>query len=458
MVGLGSSWGPTCGHPVQPGAQFCDICGQPSVASAGGQLDPAAMPGPGSPAAPPPPPPGSRQGWLSPPPDIHFPAINPDAADDPWASWYGKPKGSRDESPSATLPRVTPPPGGRPSQQYDAQGYADGTAYVPAPPYVAPQQTGGPWGDSQPYDGAPYGPGDQFGGGPGYGATQQLAPGQPYGPGPQYGGPQQLNGPQQYPGQPTGTGFGGGAYGGPTMNGPMADGQTYAGPMPYPGDPQQYGQPQPGGTGQRGGLRGRGPLIPALAIGAVAAIVIVALVLVNHHSPGSPSSSASSGSTGASATAGSSGGTAEQAAATQLNTLLAQSGKYRAEVNVALDDVLACKSLRPARDAFAASATNRRNLLTQLAALPGRSALPPALLQDLTTAWQASIQVDSDFRAWAQDEIGGGCNPKKVTSDPNYQASNQFEGPASSNKAKFAQAWKPIAAKYGLPAYTQFQI
>jgi hypothetical protein len=399
---------------------------------------------------------GSRQGWLSPPPDIHLPPINPDAADDPWASWYGKPKAPRDESPSATLPRVTPPPpGGRPSQQYDAQFYDEGTSYVPAPPYVAPPP-GGQWAGPQQHDGGQYGPGeqygDQFSGAPAYGATQQLGPGQSYGPGGQpYGAT------AQYPGQPAGNGFGGGAYNGPAANGPMAPGQQYTGVVPYPGDPQQYGQPPDGSTRPGGRLRGRGPLIPALAIGAVAAIVIVALVLVNGSS-GPPSPSASTGTTTTANPSGSASGTAEQNAATQLNTLLSQSGKYRAEVNVALGDVLACKSLRPARDSFEASATNRRNLLAQLSKLPDRSALPAALLQDLTIAWQASIQVDSDFHAWAQDEISGSCNPKKVTSDPNYQASNQYEGPASSNKAKFAQAWKPIAAKYGLPAYTQYQI
>jgi hypothetical protein len=235
------------------------------------------------------------------------------------------------------------------------------------------------------------------------------------------------------------------------------------GAAPY--GPDQYAGPGGAGPGGRrpgalGALRSRGPLIPALAIGAAAVIAVVALVLVNN-SGGSPNATAATGGTVGSSSASSSrggSGTSEQTAAVALNRLLSQSGKYRAEVNVALGDVLACKSLGASRDGFGASAANRRNLLAKLAVLPDRSALPAAMLADLTTAWQASIRVDSDFQSWAQDEMGGGCNPKTVTSDPHYQASNAYETPASSGKARFAQAWRPIAAKFGLPKYTQYQL
>jgi hypothetical protein len=210
-------------------------------------------------------------------------------------------------------------------------------------------------------------------------------------------------------------------------------------------------------------LWSRGPLIPALAVGAAALIAVLALVLVNNNSSGSPSATAATGGTlgtGAAASPGQGAtgiATSERTAAIALNKLLAQSGKYRAEVNAALGDVDSCKSLRPARDTFGASASNRKSLLAKLAVLPDRSALPAPMLQDLTRGWQASIQVDSDFRAWAQDEMGG-CNRKSVTSDSHYQASNAYESPASTGKAEFAKAWKPIATKYGLPAYTQFQL
>jgi len=410
--------------------------------------------------APPPPSPISRQAWPAPPPEIHQPPINPDQADDPWASWYGKPRKLSQESPSATLPRVTPPPG-QPGTSYDAQGYGPGQGYNPgqgygpeagysaAPTYggAAPTYAGAPqYGGSPPPWGGPQDPG-----GPG-----QQYPGQPYG------------GPQQYP---EGTAsFGAGGYAGPTAGGSM----PYAGTQQYdprygtepfgaapPYGPDQYADPDAGQRpGLLGALKSRGPLVPALAIGAVAVIAVVALVLANGSSGGSPNATAAtSGTTGSSAASSAQGGngTAEQTAAVALNNLLSQSGKYRAEVNAALGNVEACKSLRASRDAFGASAANRRNLLAKVAALPDRAALPPAMLQDLVSGWQASVQVDSDFQAWAQDEMGG-CNPKSVTSDPHYQASNAYEDPASSGKAEFAQAWRPIAAKFGLPKYTQYQL
>ena len=498
MVGLGSSWGPACGHPVQPGAQFCDVCGQPyaPVADGGSAMPTMTTLGPAS--TPPPPSPASRQAWPAPPPEIHQPPINPDQADDPWASWYG-PKRPSQDSPSATLPRVTPAPG-PPGGSYDAQGYGPGPGYGPDQGYAGGPQ-GSYAGPDQGYAGGPqgsYGGPDQgYAGGPqgSYGGPDQGYSAAPtyagsaaptYGGGPQYGGsPQQWAGPQdpggpqgggpQYPGQPYGgpQQYPDGGYQGPMAGGPQSMG--YAGTQQYdprygteplgaapPYGPDQYGDP---GAGQRpgllGSLRSRGPLIPALAIGAAAVIAVVALVLANGSSGGSPNATAAtSGTTGSTTGSSAQGGNgaAEQTAAVALNKLLAQSGKYRAEVNAALGHVEACKSLRASRDAFGASASNRKSLLAQLAVLPDRSALPAGMLSDLTTGWQASVQVDSDFQAWAQDEMGGGCNPKTVTSDPHYQASNPYENPASSGKAEFAQAWKPIAAKFGLPEYTQYQL
>jgi hypothetical protein len=464
---------------VQPGAQFCDICGQPyaPVADGGSAMPTMTTLGP---AGAPPPPPTSRQAWPAPPPEIHQPPINPDQADDPWASWYGKPRRPSQDSPSATLPRVTPPPGHQ-ATQYDAQGYGPDQGYGPGQGYgpdqgYSPDQGYGPDQGYSPARG--YSPAPTYGGAPQYGGSPQ-----------QWAGPQDLGGPQagagpQYPGQPYGgpqqysdgtASFGGGGYAGPAAGGPQySGGMPYAGTQQYdpqrgtqpfgagPHGPDQYPDP---GAGRRPGLlgtlRSRGPLIPALAIGAAAVIAVVALVLANSSSGSPGATAATSGTLGpgsASSSAQGGSGTAERTAAVALNKLLSQSGKYRAEVNTALGNVSACKSLRASRDDFGASAANRRSLLAKLATLPDRSALPPAMLQDLTTGWQASVQVDSDFQAWAQDEMGGGCKPKTVTSDPHYQASNAYESPASTGKAKFAQAWRPIAAKYGLTTYTQYQL
>ena len=403
MVGLGSSWGPACGHPVQPGAQFCDICGQSSAAYANGGAGAAGGPDQypmtplGAPAGPPPPSANSRQGW-PPPPDIQLPPINPDQEDDPWASWYGKPRGQRRDTPSATQPRVT------------QQGYGPGQPYADDPHY-----------DGQPYPGQPY-------------------PGQPYPAG-------------QYPGEQYGQ------YSGPAAGGQYGGGQEYAGAMPYP-DSQPYppGGPQFGGApGPRGGLRSRGKLIPALAIGAVALIAIVALVIANSGG-GSPSPNASSGSAGATTSATPASDAAQKAAAQQLAALLPQSGSDHAAVNAAVGDLDACKRLKPARTALGTAQQNRENLLAQLRTLPGRDALPPDLLAALTAAEQASAQVDGHLHDWAQDLINGGCDPKTAQNDPQYQASLGGDTTASTNKAKFIKLWNPLAQKYGLQTYQTGQI
>jgi hypothetical protein len=191
-------------------------------------------------------------------------------------------------------------------------------------------------------------------------------------------------------------------------------------------------------------------------VGAVAVVAIVALVLATRSSgSGQPTGSATTPSTTSSTPASNA---AQQAAAQQLAGLLSQSGNFRAGVNAAVSDVSGCKKLRTARTAFGDSAHNRQNLLAQLASMSNRSALPAPMLQSLTGAWQASVQVDMDLHDWAQDEISGGCDKQKVQSDPKYQASLGPDSTASSDKVAFTQAWKPIADKYGLTPYQPGQL
>jgi hypothetical protein len=358
---------------------------------------------------PPPPSLNSRQGW-PPPPDIQLPPINPDQEDDPWASWYGKPRGSRQDTPSATLPRV--------QQGYDTQGYGPAQPYPDAPPY------GGQPYPGQPYGGQPY-PGEQY-------------PGQQYGDAQQYG---------QYNGPVAGQQYGGGQYGD----------QQFTGASPYADESQPYPPQQPGGPGMRRSLRSRGPLVPALAIGAVALIAIVALIVANSGG-GSPSQTAATGSATASASAPPVSDAARKAAAQRLAALLPQSGSDHAAVNGAVFDLDACKHLKPARTALGTARQNRENLLTQIRTLPGRDALSPDLLQALTGAEQASAQVDGDLHDWAQDLINGGCNPKTAQSDAHYQASLGGDDTASTEKAKFLSLWNPLAKKYGLQTYQAGQI
>ena len=182
-------------------------------------------------------------------------------------------------------------------------------------------------------------------------------------------------------------------------------------------------------------------------------------VVLATNSPGTPSQTGSQGSAGSTqAASGSSQDAAQQAAATRLSGMIKQSGVYHADVNAAVGDVRACQHLGTARAAFGASARNREDLLADLRTLPGRTTLPAPLLRDLTGAWEASIQVDDDLHKWAQDQAGGGCNPKKVENDANYQASLGPDDRATNDKQAFATAWAPIANKYNLPAYQGSQI
>ena len=106
---------------------------------------------------------------------------------------------------------------------------------------------------------------------------------------------------------------------------------------------------------------------------------------------------------------------------------------------------------------FSNAASSRQALLGKLAALPDRSALPASMLQDLTTAWQASGQADQDFAKWAQDEISHGCSTN-YQSDASYQAAVVPDGQATKYKKAFAALWTAIANEYGLPLYQYNQI
>jgi hypothetical protein len=143
----------------------------------------------------------------------------------------------------------------------------------------------------------------------------------------------------------------------------------------------------------------------------------------------------------------------EQAAAQNLASLLARSTTDRSAVTGAVTDVNKCgPNLSADASTFRQAASSRQRLLGQLAQLPGRSALPAHLLQDLTGAWQASQQADKDFAAWASDENTNGCTPND-SADANFQAANGPDNQATADKQAFVSEWNPIASRYGLPAY-----
>jgi hypothetical protein len=147
-----------------------------------------------------------------------------------------------------------------------------------------------------------------------------------------------------------------------------------------------------------------------------------------------------------------------QQATTSLATLLAQSGTDRQAVSTAYNDVLNCGSdLQQDYQAFTSAAASHQRLLGELTQLPGLSTLPPAMVTDLKTAWQASISADTDFAKWTQDEISSACSTSSQ-SDPNFNAATQPDLQATASKTAFVAIWNPMAQTYGLPTYTQSTI
>jgi zinc ribbon protein len=147
-----------------------------------------------------------------------------------------------------------------------------------------------------------------------------------------------------------------------------------------------------------------------------------------------------------------------QQAAARLAALLAQSVTDRSEVNNAYNDVGNCgPDLAQDVRTFKLAAASRSQLLSQLASMPGRSALPQQMLGDLASAWQASKKVDNDYAAWAQDQVSGGCSASSQ-SDPHFLAATGPNQQATAGKTAFVQLWNPLAQTYGLTTYQQDEL
>jgi hypothetical protein len=362
-------------------------------------------------------------------------------------------------SPSADWQQAGPPGPGAypPSGPYPQDGpYLSGDHYPQDSPYLA--------GDQYPQD-SPYPgggndePGGQY---PLPGAFQQPGPPQPWpaapaGAVPVIGAPALPAGPDQYVQDD--------AYPGPNGNGP---GQFPPGQF---GPGTQYG---PGGGPGGQGLLGKLPFQPSpVAVGvavAVAVAVGIFIVVFGVHALSSragSSPSAAGRSTAAAATpiASSATGTTsstgtsvmtQQQAATALSSLLMQSGTDRAAVNAANVNVKGCTDLTADAQTFTKAAANRRTLLAKLGQLPGRSALSPAMLTDLTDGWQASATVDADLANWATSEVGH-CT-KNDLGNPAYTASLPYDNKATNDKTAFVKLWNGLARKYGLAVYQPSKI
>jgi hypothetical protein len=295
----------------------------------------------------------------------------------------------------------------------------------------------------------------------------------------------------------------------PTASPPLANQQPQPYPPPayqqppvlYPGYQQPHRppfEPAPGGPsgppgpprpprGPGNGARRSGAPLFWSVLSAVAAVAVVAIVLLlhpfSHHETVNdaanstktavPTASVAASSATASATASSSPSTSasasvspsvsstavtEQQAASTVAGMLASSVTDRTAINSAYNDVYNCgPSLHGDAAVFTRAVSSRRALLASLATMPGRAALPPALLADLTNAWQASVAADQGFATWADDEVTQGC-VEGDTSDPGYRITITPDNQATEYKTDFTTEWNPIAARYGLTTYQQGQL
>jgi hypothetical protein len=277
----------------------------------------------------------------------------------------------------------------------------------------------------------------------------------------------------------------------PSAAPPRADQRPSPSPSPSPFYPQpprppaeRPGAPRPPEVlgwamrpGGPGGSSGRGRRSRAPVLWSVLSVAVVVAVLVflfrlhpfNHHatvndaanSTGTtaPASAAAKRAPAASASrSASSAAVTEQQAASTVAGMLTSSVADRTAIDNAYNDVDGCgPNLDGDAAVFTRAANSRRAMLARLASMPGRAALPPALLTHLASAWQASLTADQDLATWASDEAAQGC-VRDDTSDPGYQATATPDNEANQAKTAFVAQWNPLATSYGLTTYQQDQL
>jgi hypothetical protein len=150
----------------------------------------------------------------------------------------------------------------------------------------------------------------------------------------------------------------------------------------------------------------RGLLIGLATFMAAGGITAAVMLIAHPLQRGAAPSPGGTASASASAPSSPAAPPAQEAAAQGLAGLLAQSVTDRSFIVAAVNDVSQCgPNLHRDPLTFQSAVTSRQALLTRLARLPGRSALPAPMLAALTSAWQNSIKADQDFALWAQDEM-----------------------------------------------------
>jgi hypothetical protein len=105
------------------------------------------------------------------------------------------------------------------------------------------------------------------------------------------------------------------------------------------------------------------------------------------------------------------------------------------------------------------SIRTREAALSEMSGLSGQS-VPggPALISNLVRAMNYSISADQRFIAWMRHAGAAGTCPAQQNGDPAWDAGLRLSELAMNEKYQFVGEWNPLAAQFGLPAYSALSV
>ncbi|SDH03916.1 hypothetical protein [Nonomuraea jiangxiensis] len=149
-------------------------------------------------------------------------------------------------------------------------------------------------------------------------------------------------------------------------------------------------------------------------------------------------------------------GSAAAQQARNLNDLLSSSSSARSSLSLAIARTSRCEP--DGVDAIQDITASRRDQLAAAKELPVTALTAGAELKDaLVDALSASYDADAAFLTWARNHVAEKCTGE-ITEDRDYRRGLGRSETAQVAKRRFAEAWRPIAETYDLPAWKPSQI
>ncbi|MEO3868536.1 hypothetical protein ABGB18_06880 [Nonomuraea sp. B12E4] len=142
--------------------------------------------------------------------------------------------------------------------------------------------------------------------------------------------------------------------------------------------------------------------------------------------------------------------------AQDMNKLLSSSSSARSSLSLAIASTSRCEP--DGVDTIQEITASRRDQLAaakdlSVTALAGGAELKDALVDALS----ASYDADAAFLTWARQHVSEDC-AGEITEDRDYRRGLDRSETAQTAKRRFAEAWRPIAETYDLPAWKPSQI